>query len=231
MAKKSSKQSLIEKSNSTMIATVGIAAFLVVFSIVASRALFLKMNFQNRLIGEKETAVDQLDENISTVPELQKSYSAFVDQPENVIGGVSSSTGERDGDNAKLTLDSLPSKYDFPALATSLEKILKTNNYQINSISGTDEEATFSKGPNDGAIDTVDENTVISPVEMAFEISATSNFNKTIQLFRIFELSIRPIKVSTVEISGTNSDMEVIVSGNTNYQEEKKVEIKTKVVE
>ncbi|MDQ3158667.1 MAG: hypothetical protein M3P98_00830 [bacterium] len=235
MARNSKKQSLIERSNNTMIATIGIAAFLVVFSLVASRALITKMSFQNKQIGEKEIAVKQLNANIAVVPDLKNAYRAFVDRPDNVIGGVSTSSGERDGDNAKITLDSLPSKYDFPALATSLEKILSTNDYLINGITGIDEEASFSGAVAGDAV--TDETTTATatatasestPVPMAFEIDATSNFDQTQQLFQIFKLSIRPFKLSTVQIDGTNSEMHVIIAGNTYYQKEKKVEIMTK---
>src|SRR5690606_10637885 len=118
----------------------------------------------------------------------------FVETPDNVIGGNPSGTGDNDGDNAKIVLDALPSKYDFPALATSLEKILKTRNYQINSISGTDDEVAQSS-----------QTTATTPIEMPFELSATGNINTAKDLLVLLERSIRPIQVDTVDISGSNA--------------------------
>ena len=137
---RSVKHVQIDKANSRMVAIVAMAAFVVVFSLVASRALLGQRSYQARVIAGKQKAVKQLKDNITSVDSLVKSYSVFVSSSTNVLGGNSTGTGAQDGDNAKLVLDALPSQYDFPALATSLEKILTSKNYKINSITGTDDE-------------------------------------------------------------------------------------------
>src|SRR5574338_279847 len=109
----STKRILIDKANSTIVLAVGIAAFLTVFSMVSSKALLSRRAYQSKVIELQEKARDQLNAN----------YQAFVDRPENIIQGSSTGKGERDGDNAKIVLDALPSVYDFPGLTSSLEKI------------------------------------------------------------------------------------------------------------
>lgn len=216
----SAKRIQINKANTTMVIVVAIAAFVVAFSFVASRALWISRSYQNRVIVAKEQAADQLAANIAAADELKTAYQAFVSTPDNVIGGNSGGTGERDGDNAKIILDSLPSKYDFPALATSMENILKSKNYKIESISGSDDEIAQASA----------ENPESAPVEMPFEVSATGSFTSVEDLLKIFERSIRPIKVQTVELSGTNSELTATVNAITYYQPEKTLNIKTKVV-
>jgi hypothetical protein len=219
MAKQSSlKRIQISKANTTMVASIAISAFVVVFSLVASQALWNKRGFQSRLIAEKEVAVAQLNTNLETVDELVVAYTAFTETGENVIGGNPEGTGDRDGDNAKITLDALPSKYDFPALATSLEKLLK-NDYQEISISGEDEEASRSA-----------EGQAIEPVEMPFEISATASSDKIKDLLVTLQRSIRPMNIISVDISGSNSDLQTSISAKTYYQPEKAFNVQTKVV-
>lgn len=213
------KRLQIDKANTIMVATVAISAFVVVFSLIAARSLWVKRGFQSRLINEKETAVQQLETNLATVDELVVAYTAFVETPDNVIGGNPSGKGDKDGDNAKIVLDALPSKYDFPALATSLEKILNSKNYTINSISGTDDEIAQSA-----------EQASTSPVEMPFELSATGTITNAKDLLLLFERSIRPITVDTVSISGTNSELQISVTAKTYYQPEKTVNVQKKVI-
>lgn len=216
----SAKRIQINKANTTMVAVVATSAFIVAFSFVASRALWIRRSYQNRVIAAKEQAADQLAANIAAADELKTAYQAFVSTPENVIGGSSSGTGERDGDNAKIILDALPSKYDFPALATSMENILKNKNYKIENISGSDDE--IAQAAAEGA-DSV-------PVEMPFEISATGDFKSIEDLMSILQRSIRPIRVQTVELTGNNSELTATVNAVTYYQPEKTLNIKTKVV-
>lgn len=217
----STKRIQIDKANTTMVIVVAIAAFLVTFSFVASRTLWVRYSYQGRVIADKETAANQLVANIAAADELRTAYQAFISTPDNVIGGNPRGTGDRDGDNAKIVLDALPSKYDFPALATSLEKILKSRNYLIENISGNDEEATQSLLEMD----------ITEPIEIPFEFSATGTFESIGDLLSVFDRSIRPIKIQTMELSGNNSALTATITAVTYYQPEKTLNIRMKVVE
>lgn len=224
---KSFKRMQIDKANTVMFGAIAVAAFLVVFTLVSARALWVKRSYQGRIIQEKEAAVEQINANLAAIDSLNVAYQAFVGTPENVLGGSSSGKGDKDGDNAKITLDALPSKYDFPALATSLEKILKTRNFQIDSITGTDDEVAQNSS---GGQEVVAVDSSGGPVEIPFEISATGNLESAKDLASLLQKSIRPLRVSTMQVSGSNSDLQIVISGKTYYQPEKKFEIKKKVV-
>lgn len=215
------KRVQINKANTTMVAAAAGAAFLLTFTIVSGRALLSKRSYQGKVIDAKEKAVDQLQANIKATNSLVTSYKAFVSTPTNVIGGNPAGTGDRDGDNAKIILDALPSKYDFPALASSLEKIMKDNNIKINSIEGTDDEVAQQGG---------DKPDSPSPVEMPIKFSVSTNLDGTKNLFSLLERSIRPFKVTAATLSGSNGDMTVDVEVTTYYQPEKGVTIEKKVV-
>lgn len=202
-----------------MVVAVAVSAFIVVFSLVASHALWTTMKHQSKVISEKEKARDQLIANIETVDELVVSYKAFTGSSENVIGGNPAGNGDKDGDNAKIVLDALPSKYDFPALTTSLEKIIKTNNNTIVSIGGTDDEVAQSS-----------EQVIRQPIDVPFEMSASGSYQSIQELLVLLQRSVRPIQVQSMELSGTNSDLELSVAAKTFYQPERTLKIQTKVV-
>lgn len=215
----SQKRSQLEKANTRMVITVAVAAFVVMFSLVASHALWKQMSHQSHVIAAKEEARNQLDTNLETIDDLQVSYNAFIETNENVIGGNPRGQGDKDGDNAKIVLDALPSKYDFPGLATSLEKVVKANGSDINSISGTDDEVAQSAEQNNNG-----------PIEVPVELSALGDYQSTQNLLTLLQRSIRPIQVQTLELTGTNSDLVTNITAITYYQPERTLKVQTKVI-
>ena len=207
----STKRSLITKANSTIVITTGVTAFLVVFCLVASKTLLSQANYQNKVIGAKKDAVSQLKDNLSARDSLVSSYKSFINTPQNVLGGNPSGTGEQDGDNAKLVLDALPSKYDFPALTTSLEKMITAQNLKIDSITGTDEEATQDTSAQG----------VPQAVAMPFEVQVSGSYDAIKGLVDAFNKSIRPFQIQTIELSGNQGSMTATIAAQTFYQPEK----------
>jgi hypothetical protein len=217
----STKHIQINKANTVITATVAVASFLTVASLVAARAMLQQRSYQAKVIQEKELAVKILNDNIKAVETLSNAYQDFVQQPTNIIGGNSAGTGERDGDNAKLVLDALPSSYDFPALATSIEKVLKDNNFKIIDISGTDDElAQASKdSPNPEVI------------EMPFSFTVSGGYDAMHDLIASLERSIRPIKISKLKFSADASGIEMQLDAKTFYQSGKKFNVIKKDVQ
>jgi hypothetical protein len=215
----SGKRLQIDKANSTVVAFVAVAAFVTIFSLVASKALLSQRSYQSRVIKEKTKALNQLKANNEAAQKLVESYKGFVGEPTNIIAGSSSGTGDRDGDNARIVLDALPSKYDFPALATSLEKILTDQNYTITAITGVDDElnqAAQAAGT--------------EPVEMPFQVGVTGTFDSIQSLVNVFERSIRPIYISRIDLNGSDNQLNVNISAKTYYLPEKTITITTKEI-
>lgn len=217
----SSKRLQIDKANTIIVATVAVASFFAIFSLFASKSLLSKRAYQGEIIKGKETAKKQLEDNLSARTRLVESYKQFAEAPENLLGGNPKGTGDKDGDNARLILDSLPSKYDFPALASSLEKILGNSSFREVNISGIDDEIaqgqTGSK-PNPEA------------VEIPFTVGVEANYDSSIDLLNIFERSIRPFKIKALSIQGTNANLKISLTAKTFYLPEKSLNIEKKVV-
>ena len=225
MAKKiaiSTKRIAISKANSQMIGIVAAACVVSIFCLVGAKALWAQNSYTARVITEKEKAHRQLQANLKAADELVDSYKAFVASGSNVIGGASSGSGDRDGDNAKIILDALPGKYDFPALTSSLEKVIKDKNLKVSDISGTDDEVNQQANGASPTPKTTD-------MPFAFTIS-NANYQSVQDLLTTLLLSIRPIQVDTLKLTGGATDMELTIDAHTFYQPEKNVQITKKAV-
>ncbi len=237
----STKQLQIDKANSMIVITVAIAAFLTVFSLVASRSLIARRGYQARVIAAQEQARNQLQSNIEAVDSLKTAYTEFVSRPSNIIDGSSSGNGSRDGDNAKIVLDALPSKYDFPGLTSSLEKVLAERSYTITNISGVDNEAAQNgSGSADGLAalgatpnaQTTQPTTVGSSVDMPFTVGASGSYRSIVDLLDVFKQSIRPMYVQSLTLTALEgSGVEISINGKTYFQPEKTLNITEEVVQ
>jgi hypothetical protein len=214
MAKSTSftKRTMITQANKKILVMTSVAAFLVVFSLVAAKTLVGQIAYQNKVISQEKQTQTQLQTDLSARTSLVNAYQAFTNTPQNVLGGNPSGTGSQDGSNSKIVLDALPSTYDFPALATTLEALIKSQNLQISSITGTDEE--LSQQSNQTSATPV-------PVAMPFSFSVTGSYQALQNLIGIMQASIRPMQIQTLDMTGSESDMTATITAQTYYQPQK----------
>lgn len=219
----STKRLAISKASAQMVVVMAVASFVTVFCLVASRAVWSQTRYQARVTSASEKAHEQLNKNIKAFDSLLTSYNKFDSNTTNIIGGVHDGPGDNDGDNAKIILDALPSAYDFPALTSSLEKILTENNFSVTSISGTDDQVNQEKNissPNP------------QPVNIPFSFSVdNANYPSVILLITKLQQSIRPIQIDSINLSGGASSMTLTVNAHTYYQPEKALSITKQVIQ
>lgn len=213
----STKRAQVDKAKTMLLALVAGASVITVFALVASKTFFSEASYLNRVSSEKEKALSQLKANKNAVSTLVDSYKTFATAAPNLLGGSPDGAGEKDGDNARLVLDALPSKYDFPALTASLEKLL--SGYNINSITGSDD--TILQDQASGAP---------QPVDMPFTLNVGTDYAGMKNLVTTFERSIRPFQILTFDLTGTNGTLQANIGAKTFYQPEKNLTIGTKVV-
>lgn len=218
----STKRIAISKANAQMVIIVGTAAFVTVFCLIAAKAVWGQTRYQARVTTASEKAHKQLQTNLAAYQNLVTSYNAFQSTGTNIIGGNPAGSGQSDGDNATIILHALPSTYDFPALASTLEKILNGGGYTASTISGTDDQLN-------------QQNNTSSPnpkfVEMPFSFTVSStNYGGVQQLVTTLQKSIRPIVIDNLTISGGANSMTLTVNAHTFYQPGKSVNISKKVI-
>ena len=216
------KRGAISKANAQMVAIVAVSAFIVVFSLFSAKALLSQNSYQGRVTDAKTVARNTLKDNISAYDQLAKSYTAFNATATNVIGGTPNSKGEKDGTNSKIILDALPANYDFPALASSVEKLTSISGLKMSAITGTDDQ--LNQQNNQSSADPKE-------VEMPFTFTVDdANYTAIKQLFNNMQLSIRPMVVDSVDISGGVNNMTMTVNAHTYFKPAKNVSITKKVV-
>jgi len=218
----SAKRIAIDKANTAVVIAVGIAAFVVVFSLVACRALLAQRSYQSKVIDKKEVALKQLKTNVKEADKLLISYQEFSSATTNVLGGNPKGTGDKDGENPRIVLDALPSQYDFPALATSINKLITSNGFQVETIAGTDDEANQANAKASDNPTAVD-----MPFSVESKQIAATDGKRFLELF---ERSIRPIQVSKITISGQDGSLKISLKAKTYYQAGKSLDIKSEVV-
>ena len=215
------KRIAMEKTNATLILIITASIFIVVFSLVASKTLYAQMKYQSRVIDKKETTLEQIETNKKEVVSLNRAYQEFSSEITNVIGGNPQGSGDRDGESARIILDALPSKYDYPALITSLNKLVQTGGFQVTAIAGADDELNQATNNSSSAP---------QPVEMAFSLEASIIPTEGVKFLQLFEKSIRPIVISKINIQGKDSAIDINIDAKTYFQPEKKLNITEEVV-
>ncbi len=218
---KSIKHDIIDKTNTTTLVAVGTAIFIVVFSLFAIKALFSQSLYHNRVSGAKEETLKLLEKNQEDLVTLKKSYDAFVDEKQNILGGnpEPEAKGGIDGRNDKLVLDALPDKYDYPALASSFEKILKDGGYLIEALGGQEDSGLVSSDQANAEV-----------VEVPYSFSFTASQDRTKELLTTLERSIRPMYVDSLDMSISSGNINTQLSLHTFFAYPKTFELGSKEV-
>lgn len=218
----STKRLAISQANARMIAVVAAASVVSIFSLVGAKALWSQNAYQAKVNGAKENAHHQLEANLQAADELTKSYKTFASKDVNVLGGSKTGTGDNEGDNSKIILDALPGSYDFPALTSSIEKIMNERHYPISSFMGIDDQ--INQQDNSSSNDPQPQ-----PIPFSFTVE-NANYTAVQQIASTLELSIRPIQIDSLKLSGGASDMKITIEAHTFYQPQKSLTIKKQVV-
>jgi hypothetical protein len=215
------KRALITKASSTMVIATAIAAFLIVFCAVSSKALITQAFYQDRVISARKQALATIKSDLTARDSLVAAYSSFEGMPQNILGGSSTGAGSNAGDNAQIILDALPSSYDMPAVLTSVEKLATNAGLTINSINAVDNELT------QGSVQT---SSTPTPVTMPFEVELEGSYAQIQAFVSSLEASIRPFQVQTVQLAADSGSVTATIDAQTFYQPAKNLNITDEVV-
>ncbi len=118
--------------------------------------------------------------------------------------------------NSRVVLNALPNKYDFPAIATSIEKIASDGGYKLVRFSGEDsvDAVTDSKNP--------------EPVEVPFTVEIEGSYDTVKKFANDLQRSIRPFVVTGLDITGSQKNVRAVFSVSTYYQPAKNLTFEEK---
>lgn len=189
----STKRLQIEKSKRTIFLSIIIASIIASLSIVTTKFLWDLGRHYTRVIGEKEQARDTLKSNLANAQELKGKFEQF----DNASDQITSQT----------VLDALPSKYDYPAMVTSIDALAKRSGVSVEALSGED--------LGDSALTT---QTDPQAVAMPVTVTAVGTYADLETFITNLHRSIRPFTVKTIEIRGTDQVTKADILIETYYQ-------------
>lgn len=220
--KVSEKHLKIDKDQTTMLAVIALSVAVVIFSLFATKSMVTKGLYQKRALSARKEVVTTLKKNYDSAQTLFTQYKVFAEDNPNILGGSNNGNTNLDGSNPVLVLDSLPSVYDAPALAASIEKVMSDRNVTIKSLSLTDDPTTYPDDPQ----------ATPQAKAVTFSFQGETNYDGASKLLSDFERSIRAFDVTSIEISGSDTKLKLNVSMNTYYQPAKSLNLTaTKVVQ
>lgn len=215
----------LDNEQKRTLAILAVATAITIFCLTGTKVLLSNGAYKRKVISARHQAIDQLKGNLKQSQALIDQYQVFEggSNPSNIIGGKNTTDQNAvppNGNNSRIVLDALPSSYDFPALITSMAKILSDNGLSTANISGNDQSDSY----------TTESNPVSQPVPIPLTISGAGNYATVQALIRDLERSIRPFDVSALQLQGTAANFSVVATMNTYYQPPKSLNITYKEV-
>lgn len=223
MNRPSFKQLQIDKGESRVLIIVGVATVIVVFCLVSTKALLAQAAYHRRELSAKNAAAKQLEANAASASTLATQFEVFDKTNPNVIGGKYTTDANAlppDGDSARIILDALPTRYDFPALISSVSKILSNSAIANPGIGGSDQSASIEASPSPKP----------QPVPIQLSISGVSSYGGLHNLIKDFERSIRPYDVTSLQLRGSAGSLTIAADLTTYFQPAKTLSSDTKEV-
>lgn len=194
-----SRRQQIARANSTVFIAVAVASVLVVFSVVSTRFLWNQKQYNDRVISAKTEARDQLNTNLSNLDNLTEEFPTLNNRATN---------------NSDTILHALPPVYDYAGLASSVSYLARESGVRFSGSIGEDQSASA-----------VGSAPTSAPVEVPLTLAVEGNYNNVRSFVRNLERSIRPFNVTSVEFSGTGSNLTATVTATTYYQPARSLDI------
>ncbi len=213
----------IDKAQSTVMIAIAVATAVSIFCLFSTKALVSQASYQRRVINARHDVVRQLNKNLESAKNLASQYQIFDSTNPNILGGKNTTdpnSNPPDGNNARLVLNALPTKYDFPALISSLSKILDADGIDSQNISASDQPESFDSKPTANP----------RPVSIPLSISGSSSYAGLQTLIKDFERSTRPYDITSLELSGSSTSMSISMIMNTYYQQAKSLNLGSKEI-
>ncbi|HUD07070.1 MAG TPA: hypothetical protein VMR34_04235 [Candidatus Saccharimonadales bacterium] len=208
------KRGKIDQANSFMVIIIAVSSFLVVFSLTSAKALISQYAYQERVISAQQRTITQIKTDLNAVSSLVTSYEAFANTSTNIIGGNPSGTGPRDGNNAKIVLDALPTEYDFPAMVTEIQSLISNLGVTVGGISATNQSSTTAAG----SLATPTAGSSTAPVDLPFSLSLEGTYGGIQNVINALQECIRPMQIISMSLSGSDTNMTASISAQTYYQ-------------
>lgn len=175
---------------------------------VGAKMLLGTIMHEGKVLDAKNKANDQLTKNIQNAPQLMQAY-------------------EQLGDRRQLIANALPNTSDLPGLMALMENMSSVSGVTMKSIgAGTTAATTIATTEGSNATASKTSGAQEYPFTMAFD----GSYPTLLKLLEGMEKSARPMRVTSLQLSGSGSTLTVQMSASTYYQDAAKLPIKKEVL-
>lgn len=212
------KRQQIDSSKKTMFIFVAGAAFIAGVAAVVGVFLVKQILFHASVISVKQGTIATLEKNQDRVAELKDNIRLL--ETNSRLNGLKL----KDGSSAlQVVLDALPTEANADALGASLQ------NSFVGAVDGLRLE-TMTVTPVNSEEVLADEAEVMGN-SLVFRMSVTGQPAQLKQLLSRFEKSIRPIRLTMIEMQASDGGrLTMAIQGQAQYEPAQKLEVGTKVV-
>lgn len=218
------KRQQIISANKMMFIWVAVASIVVGFSIVVSAFMVQKAIFNEKVLAEKLTTVNNLTHNNKIIGELE-SKVRIMNTNQSLIDSKANSSEQP----IQVILDALPSEANSTALGSSLQQKLipgtdiKVESFTIDTVSGVENNpagSSQSSSANSSSDST-------NQINFNFSVSVPSTNPTALKdLLLRLEKSIRAIDLQSITIESQASKIVLSVDGSAYYNPSQTVELK-----
>lgn len=204
------KRQQIHKANRTVFLWVAIAGVIVAIAVVLSQFMIKQLIFNWKIIDHETKANATLVENAKAYTDLRAEITKLLANKE--LNELRVNKAEN-GDNAlQVVIDAMPTVDDRIALAAALQQsIISKSGVKLDSLGFTD---GGSQTDATGApVSTAPEG--VSEIPFNFKVSGT--YDQVKKLFADMQLSIRPVSVTGIKLSGTSNALVAEIDAKMYY--------------
>lgn len=166
------------------------------------------------VLKKKNIANDQLTKNVNAAPQLIEKYQTL--------------------SSRNMIADALPNTSDLPAFMAVMENISGSSGVSLKSISPSQAGAvgTTAVGADTSGAAAASTNGVTPPKPQPYTVSLTfdANYASLGRLLKSIEQSVRPIRVTGLQISGSGATLSIQMDVTTYYQDKASLPFSTETV-
>ncbi|MFZ1458674.1 MAG: hypothetical protein WAT17_02225 [Candidatus Saccharimonadales bacterium] len=209
------KRQQIQQANRVVFIWVTIAAAALAITVVMAQFMVKQFMFNNVVIGAEVKANSTVQKNITVYDSLKSEVAKLYSNP--MLGKLKADPSDT---ALQVVIDAMPTEDDRVALLASLQQIIfAKSGVHVEAISFNDVAATPSAAtPGTSASSGV--------IAIPFTAKVTGNYDSIKQLLVDLNHSIRPIKVTSLKITGASNSMTAELEAETYFAAPDTVDLK-----
>ena len=187
-----------QMKNSNYIALLAAVTILVILvGGLLAKNFFASFLLNQKILTKKNAAQVILSSDVGAANSITQQYKAL-------------------GSQTQIVADSLPNDADIPGLANAIESMATTAGVQFTNVGDT--VTALTTVPVGSATGSTASTTTAAATPVPISIGVTTSYNNLNHFLSLLESSSRPIVVSSIQLTGTNSKLLATIVATTYFQ-------------